>query len=44
MQNKELQDWYLSPDDDCMIKSRMIRWEEHVAHMGGKPEGKRPRY
>jgi len=31
-----------------MIKSRMMRWAGHVAHMGGKPEVKislaRPRF
>jgi hypothetical protein len=25
-----------------MIKSRRMRWERYVAHMVGKPEGKRP--
>jgi hypothetical protein len=43
---------YLSPDSNRQIKSRRMRWAEHVARMGegrnvyrvlvGKPEGKRP--
>jgi hypothetical protein len=43
---------YSSPNIIRQIKSRKLRWEEHVARMGedrnvykvlmGKPEGKRP--
>jgi hypothetical protein len=45
----ELHNLYSSPDIIRQIKSRRMRWEEHVAHMGelskeyrvlvGKPEG-----
>jgi hypothetical protein len=48
----ELYNLYSSPDIIRQIKSRRMRWEEHVACMGegrnvyrvlvGKPEGKRP--
>ena len=48
----ELSDLYYSPNIVRVIKSRRMRWEGHVAHMGerrdvyrvlvGKPEGKRP--
>jgi hypothetical protein len=48
--NKELQNLYYSPSIIRMIKSRKMRWTEHVARMGekrnayrilvGKPEGK----
>jgi hypothetical protein len=50
--NEELRDLYSSPSIIRMIKSRRMRWAEHVARMGlkknayrllvGKPEGKRP--
>jgi hypothetical protein len=49
---EELHDLYSSPTILRMIKSRRIRWAEHVARMGegrgvcrvlvGKPEGNRP--
>ena len=52
LHNEELNDLYCSPNTVRVIKSRKIRWAEHVAHMGvrrgvyrvlvGKPEGKRP--
>jgi hypothetical protein len=52
LHNEELNDLYCSPDIVRLIKSRRMRWMEHVAHMGegrnvyrvlvGKPEGKRP--
>ena len=48
----ELNDLYASPNTVRAIKSRRMRWAEHVARMGerrgvyrvlmGKPEGKRP--
>jgi hypothetical protein len=49
--NEELFDMYSSPNIFRVIKSRKIRWAEHVARMGerrgykvlvGKPEGERP--
>jgi hypothetical protein len=50
--NEELHNLYCSPSIIRMIKSRRMRWEEHVARLGekrnayrilvGKPEGKRP--
>jgi hypothetical protein len=50
--NEELHNLYSSPNIIRMIKSRRMRWAEHVARMGekrtayrilvGKPEGKRP--
>ena len=50
--NEELNDLYTSPNIVRVIKSRRIRWAEHVARMGeekrvyrvlvGKPEGRRP--
>jgi hypothetical protein len=50
LHNKELHDLYSSPSIIKIIKSRMMRWEGHVARMGekrnacrllvGKPEGK----
>ena len=52
LHNEELNDWYSSPNIVRVIKSRRMRWAEHVARMGeergvyrvlvGKPEGKRP--
>ena len=49
---QELNYLYSSPNIVRVIKSRRMRWAEHVAHMGeergayrvlvGKPEGKRP--
>jgi hypothetical protein len=52
MHNEELHNLYSSPDSIRQIKSRRMRWAEHVARMGeerkvytvlmGKPEGKRP--
>jgi len=50
--NEELNDLYCSSNIVRVIKSRRMRWAEHVARMGegrcvyrvlvGKPEGKRP--
>ena len=52
LHNEELNDLYFSPNIVWEIKSRRIRWEQHVACMGegrgiyrllvGKPKGKRP--
>jgi hypothetical protein len=54
LHNEELHNLYSSPNKIRMIKSRRVRWVEHVARMGetrnaytsrilvGKPEGKRP--
>jgi hypothetical protein len=53
LHNDELHSLYSSPNIVREIKSRRIRWEGHVAHVGGerrgvyrvligKPEGKRP--
>jgi hypothetical protein len=49
---EDLPDLYSSPSIIRIIKSRRIRWADHVARMGekrnayrllvGKPEGKRP--
>jgi hypothetical protein len=51
LHNGELHNLYLPPDIIRQIKSRRMRWAEHVARMGGrrnvyrvlvgKPEGKR---
>ena len=51
LHNEELNDLYSSPNIVRVIKSRRMRWAEHVARMGeergvyrifvGKPEGKR---
>ena len=50
--NEELNDLYSLPSVARVIKSRIMRWAEHVARMGerrgvyrvlmGKPEGRRP--
>jgi hypothetical protein len=50
--NEELNDLYSSPNIVRVIKSRIMRWAEHVARIGerrgiykilrGQPEGKRP--
>ena len=52
MHNEELNYLYPSPNIVRVIKSRRVRWAEHVARMGeergvyrvlvGKPEGRRP--
>jgi hypothetical protein len=52
LHNEELNDLYSLPNIVRVVKSRRIRWAEHVARMGeergvhkvlvGKPEGKRP--
>ena len=52
LHNEELNDLYWSHNIFRVIKSRRMRWAEHVARMGqrrcvyrvlvGKPEGKRP--
>jgi hypothetical protein len=52
LHSEELHDLYTSPDIIRVIKSRRIRWAEHVARMGemknvyrilvGKPERRRP--
>jgi hypothetical protein len=52
LHNEELHNLYSMPNIIRMIKSRRMRWAEHVARMGekrnayrilgGKPEGKRP--
>jgi hypothetical protein len=52
LQNEELHNLYSSSNIIRMIKSRRMRWAEHVARMGetsnayrilvGKPKGKRP--
>jgi hypothetical protein len=52
LNNKELHNMYPSPNIIRNIKSRRMRWAEHVARMEekrnvymllvGKPEGKRP--
>jgi hypothetical protein len=51
MHNEEIRKLYTSPNKVRIIKSRGMRWAEHVAGMGGKrntyrilagkPEGKR---
>jgi hypothetical protein len=51
LRNEELNDLYSSPNIVRVIKSRRMRWAEHVARMGkgrcvhrvlvGKPEGRR---
>jgi hypothetical protein len=53
LQNEELHNLYGLPSIIRIIKSRRMRWKEHVARMGekrnayrilvGKREGKRPR-
>jgi hypothetical protein len=52
LHEEELHDLYSSPNIVQVIKSKQMRWMEHVAQMGeergvyrvlaGKPEGKRP--
>ena len=52
LHNEELSDLYSLPKIVQVVKSRRMRWTEHVARMGegrgvhrvlvGKPEGKRP--
>ena len=52
LRNEELNDLYSSPNIILVIKSRRMRWAEHVARIGeridacrvlvGKPEGTRP--
>jgi hypothetical protein len=52
LHNEELRNLHASPNVTRMMKSRMVRWAEHMATMGkvgnaykilvGKPEGKRP--
>ena len=52
LHNEELSDLYSLPNIVRVVKSRRMRWAEHVARMGegsgvhrvlvGKPEGKRP--
>ena len=52
MHNEELNDLYFSPNIVRVIKSRRMRWAEHVARVGeerglyrvlvGKPDGRRP--
>jgi hypothetical protein len=52
LHNEELNDLYTLPSIVRMVKSRRMRWAEHVARMGedrgvhsvlvGKPEGKKP--
>jgi len=36
LRNEELNDLYSSPNIVRMIKSRRMRWAEHVARMGGE--------
>jgi len=52
LHDEEFDDLYSSPNIVQVIKSRRMRWAEHIARMGerrsvygvlvGKPEGKRP--
>jgi hypothetical protein len=52
LHNEELHNLYSPPSLISVVKSRRMRWVEHVARMGekrnanrilvGKPEGKRP--
>jgi len=52
LHNEELNDQYSSPNNVRVIKSRRMRWAEHMPRMGeergaymvllGKPEGRRP--
>jgi hypothetical protein len=53
LHNEERNDLYSSPNIIRLIKSRRMRWANHVARMGvgrcayrilvGRPEGRRPR-
>jgi len=53
LHSEELHDLYYSPNIIWVVKSKRIKWVEHVAHRGqkknsirflvGKPEGKRSR-
>jgi hypothetical protein len=52
LHEKELSALYSSPNIIWVIKSKRVKWKDHVAHMGesrgayrvlvGKPEGRRP--
>ena len=52
LHDEELRDFYSLPNIVRVVKSRRMRWAEHVARMGegrgvqrvlmGKPQGKRP--
>jgi hypothetical protein len=52
LHNEELNELYSPPNIVWVIKSRSIRWADHIAHMGERrglyrvlvrePEGKRP--
>jgi hypothetical protein len=52
LHNEEFHNLFTSPNNNMVIKSRRMKWEGYVAHMGemsnahnilvGKPEGKRP--
>jgi hypothetical protein len=52
LHNEELRDLYSSPSFIRIMKSRKMKWVEHIARMGeyrnayrllmGKPEGRRP--
>jgi len=39
LHNKELNDLYSSPNIVLVIKSRIMRWVGHVAHMGKRRGG-----
>jgi hypothetical protein len=43
LHNKELHDLYSSPSIIRIIKSKRMRWEDHVARMGEKSPLGRPR-
>jgi hypothetical protein len=42
LHNDEIHCLYSSCNIVRVIKSRRMRWVRHVAHMAGRPEGKRP--